>query len=86
MRPASGAFEKDGRFKAQTFDPGDGLMPGKYLVSIECWDTPPNMQGNPGKSFVPRKYQNPQTSGLVVEVTPKSRAQDVRFDVVTKPQ
>jgi hypothetical protein len=65
-------------------DGGDGLMPGKYLISTECWDTPPNMQGNPSKSFVPRKYQVPQSSGFVLELTPRSRAQDVKFDVPTK--
>jgi hypothetical protein len=84
MRPATAAFGTDGRFKAQTFDPGDGLMPGKYLVSIECWDTPPSMQGNPGKSFVPRQYQVPQTSGFALEITPKSRAQEIQLNLDTK--
>jgi hypothetical protein len=83
MRPAIAAFDTTGSFKAQTFDPGDGLMPGKYLVSIECWDTPPSMQGNPGKSFVPRKYQVPQTSGFAIDITAKSRAQDIKLDLVT---
>ena len=84
LRPGSGAFAADGQFQAQTFEPGDGLMPGKYLVSVECWDTPPNMQGNPGKSFVPKKYQSPQTSGLKLDITPDMRRQQVSFDVVTK--
>ena len=81
VRPASAAFDTTGNFQAQTFEPGDGLMPGKYVISIECWDTPPNMQGNPGKSFVPRKYQNPQTSGFTLEITPKSKAQNIKLDV-----
>ena len=84
LRPGSGAFSTDGKFQAQTFEPGDGLMPGKYLVSIECWDVPPNMQGNPGKSHVPKKYQSPQESGLKIDITPDMDRQEVKFDVVTK--
>ena len=84
LRPGSGAFGTDGKYAAQTFEPGDGLMPGKYLISIECWDFPPEMQGNPGKSYVPRKYQSPQQSGLSIDITPKMRSQQADFDVVTK--
>jgi hypothetical protein len=83
-RPASGAFGTDGRFKAKTFEPGDGLMPGKYLLSVECWETPPSMQGNPGKSHVPKKYQSPQTSGLKLYVTRDMGPQEIKVDVVTK--
>jgi hypothetical protein len=83
-RPASGAFGVDGRFTARTFEPGDGLMPGKYLISVESFDFPPNMQGNPGKSHVPKKYQSPQTSGFKLDVTPGMKAQEIMLDVVTK--
>src|SRR5262245_15120824 len=84
LRPASGAFGTDGRFMAKTFEPGDGLMPGKYSISVECWDVPPNMTGNPGKSHVPKKYQSPATSGLAVDITPQSRRQEVNVAVATK--
>jgi hypothetical protein len=83
-RPASGAFGVDGRFTATTFKPGDGLMPGKYLLSVESFDFPPNLQGNPGKSHVPKKYQSPQTSGFKLDVTPGMKAQEIMLDVVTK--
>ena len=83
-RPASGAFGTDGGFKAKTFEPGDGLMPGKYLLAIECWDTPPSMQGNPGKSHVPKKYQSPQTSGFKLDITRDMGPQEINLDVVTK--
>src|SRR6478736_4664490 len=46
-RPATGDFDSAGVFKATTFDPGDGLMPGKYTMHIECYQTPPNMEGKP---------------------------------------
>jgi hypothetical protein len=84
LRPATGAFDAAGQFKAKTFEPGDGLMPGKYAMSIECWDTPPNMTGNPGKSHVPKKYQSPQTSGFNLDITKDMRRQVVNLDIVTR--
>ena len=83
-RPANGDYDRDGYFKATTFEPGDGLMPAKYLISIESWDAPPNMSGNPGKSFVPKKYQSPQTSDFKLDITPQTRPQDIKLDVITK--
>jgi len=83
-RPAKGDYDKDGYFRATTFEPGDGLMPAKYLISIESWEAPPNMSGNPGKSYIPKKYQSPQTSGFTLDITPRTRPQDIRLDVVTK--
>lgn len=84
MRPASGDFEADGAFSAVTFEPGDGLMPGKYVMYVECWETPPNMDGKPVKSFVPDKYANAETSGFEVEITPDLSSKVVNLDVVTK--
>jgi hypothetical protein len=84
LRPATAAFGTDGQFKAKTFEPGDGLMPGKYAMSIECWDTPPNMTGNPGKSHVPKKYQSPQSSGFTLDIAPDMRRQNVDLNVVSK--
>ena len=84
LRPASGAFGTDGRYRAQTFDPGDGLMPGKYTLSVECWDVPPDMSGNPSKSHVPKKYQSPKTSGLTLEIKPNMRSQVLDLDLVGK--
>jgi hypothetical protein len=83
-RPAAGDFGKDGQFRATTFEPGDGLMPGKYLMSLECWQSPPDMSGNPGKTAVPKKYQSPQSSGWKLDITPDTRPQNVTLDVVTR--
>jgi hypothetical protein len=83
-RPATGDFDETGQFKATTFEPGDGLMPGKYLMSLEGWQTPPDMSGNPGKSYVPKKYQSPQSSGFKLDITPDSKPQQIALDVVTK--
>jgi hypothetical protein len=83
-RPATGNFDKEGYFKATTFEPGDGVMPGKYVLSIESWEFQPNMSGNPGKSYVPKKYQSPKTSGFSLEITTKTKPQEIKLDVVTK--
>jgi hypothetical protein len=83
-RPATGDFDKDGNYKVKTFDPADGLMPGKYIMHVECWETPPNMEGKPVKSYVPEKYQSVETSGLKLDITPDMGSQTVNLDVVTK--
>lgn len=84
LRPATGDFGSDGKYSAATFEPNDGVMPGKYKVYIECWETAPNMEGKPVKSFVPKKYQTADTSGLEMEVTRESRAQVFDIDIATK--
>jgi hypothetical protein len=83
-RPATGDFDANGRFSAKTFDPGDGLMPGRYIMHIECWETPPNMEGKPVKSHVPQKYQSAESSGFTLEIATDMGAQEVNLDVITK--
>lgn len=82
-RPATGDFDKEGYYRAKTFDPGDGLLPGKYTMRIDCWETPPNMEGKPVKSFLPSKYQSADTSGFQVEITTDLRSKEVNLDVIT---
>ena len=83
-RPATGDFDKEGYFKATTFEAGDGLMPGKYTMHIECYQTAPNMEGRPVKSYVPQKYQSAATSGFELEITPRMGPQQVKLDLITK--
>jgi hypothetical protein len=54
-RPAMGVFDVNGIYSASSWDKGDGLLPGKYNVSVECWLSPPSMGGPPAKSCVPAK-------------------------------
>lgn len=63
-RPASGNFDVNGKFTVTSFRPGDGLLPGKYKVRIECWKQLPDADGLPGVSYVGDDYEAP---GLVVE-------------------
>ena len=83
-RPATGDFDKEGRFQAKTFEPGDGLMPGKYTMHVECYQTPPNMEGKPVKSHVPQKYQSAETSGFQLEITSNMGPQQVNLDIATR--
>ena len=78
-RPAMAKFDEDGSYAATSYEPGDGLLPGKYQVAVECYETPPNMDGKPVKSFIDKKYMNGETSGLEIDVEPKSRSID--FDI-----
>jgi hypothetical protein len=77
-RPASGAFDKDGRFRATSFQPGDGLVPGTYTVRIECWRQAPTEIAR-GVSYVPAGYSPPDVT--VERGTPLS----LTFDVPRSP-
>lgn len=81
-RPGRASFGTDGKFVAMTFEPGDGLLPGKYSVRVECVD------GVPGPatpwdtiSFVPSSYQPPE---LVVEEGKGTI--EVSYDVPPNPK
>ena len=82
-RPAMARFGKDGTYSTTTYDPGDGLLPGTYKVAVECYETAPNMEGIPVKSFIDSKFINGDTSGL--ELTVKSGSKPIEFNIdVTK--
>ena len=78
-RPGTAEFDADGNYIAKSFVPGDGLLPGKYVLRIDCWKTPPNMDGKPVISFIPDKYQDAAKSGLTLTVDPDSKA--VTYDI-----
>jgi hypothetical protein len=85
LRPAAGAFKPDGTFVVTSFKPGDGLTPGKYEISVECWAALPEMSPtgapSPGKSAVPEKFRSGKTSGWVLEVPVGSGPLEVKYDV-----
>ena len=58
-RPGRARFGTDGLFAATSFEDGDGLLPGTYRVSIECWKSPPLM-GAAGNSHVPPDFTPPE--------------------------
>ena len=70
-RPARADFDKEGNFRVGSYEKADGIYPGKYIVAVECWKVPPSAAG-PGVSYLPKKSQSAQTSGLTVDVPPGS--------------
>jgi hypothetical protein len=60
-RPAHAGFAKgDGNFVVTSVEPEDGLVPGLYLVNIECWRRPPAEDGTPGISWIGDGWKPPQ--------------------------
>jgi hypothetical protein len=80
-RPGTGAFDINGNYLASSWDKGDGLLPGKYNVSVECWLAPPSMDGPPARSCVPQRFGNASTSGITLTVAPGERSKTFDFDV-----
>ena len=72
-RPAMAKFDESGEYSATTYDEGDGLLPGHYTIAVECYETPPNMDGKPVKSYIDEKYLTGQTSGFEITVEPGSK-------------
>ena len=79
IRPAMAKFDTDGQYVTTSYEPGDGLVPGSYKVAVECYETPPNMEGKPVKSFIDKKYINGETSGFDLVVEPGARP--IQFDI-----
>ena len=71
-RPAMAQFGADGQYVTTSYDPGDGLVPGTYRVAVECYQTPPNMEGKPVRSYIDEKYTSGATSGFALTVEPRS--------------
>ena len=81
-RPGRATFGTDGKFQATTFEQGDGLLPGRYQVTITCVSA----EAQPGQpfddvSFVPADYRPDQ---LVVEQD--SGPIEVSYDVPLNPK
>lgn len=90
-QPARGKIQPDGTFSLSTFRPGDGVVPGKHLVRITCYETDrpgatvESGQEIPvlGESLIPVKYGNYQTSGLEMEIGPQTK-QPVEFNLANE--
>ena len=80
-RPAMAKFGADGNYTVTSFEPNDGLVPGEYNAGVECYETPPNMEGKPVKSHIDRKYMNGETSGLELTVEPGAKPIEFNIEV-----
>ena len=75
-RPAYGAFGKDGKFAMTSFRDGDGLVPGRYAVRVDCWKRAPSGNGEPPISYVAENYTPPE-----LEVKLGDGAKELNLDV-----
>jgi hypothetical protein len=81
LRPAAAQFGADGVYRVSSFTGAEGLFPGNYRVHVECWETPPTMDGPPPKSYLPTKYTRPNTSGLQLAIPTGSAPQELNVDI-----
>ncbi|MHB8897999.1 MAG: carboxypeptidase-like regulatory domain-containing protein [Thermoguttaceae bacterium] len=73
---ASGRTDASGKFSLTAFDPNDGAVPGRYLVTVTKTavegsgevQEDPNAPPVTHKSLLPEKYGKPMDSGLTAEV------------------
>lgn len=79
--PARGGYGTfvagDGSYVVGSVKPDDGLMPGRYRVTIECFQQPP-IGGSPGKSLVPAGYVAPELDIKADDAGPNQFDLDVR--------
>ncbi len=81
-RPGTADFGESGEFQITSFRENDGLVPGTYHASVECWMRNPNAS-DPTTferfNYVPKGYQTPD-----ITVSADAREVDVNFDVPPK--
>jgi hypothetical protein len=66
-RPASGKFDRDGRYSVTSFQPGDGLLPGRYQVAVTCYSGLPNPKSRDPFGDVNHVPEDFRPDDLVVE-------------------
>ena len=88
-RPAMGVTDAAGRFTLGTNKPDDGAVPGPHRIAV-IWVGPPSTNPNEGMTEftspppppieIDKKYSNPETSGLVLEV-PESGSAELNVEL-----
>jgi hypothetical protein len=74
-----GQIESDGSYEVKTGS-YEGLAPGRYAVTVTAFKTLPSPDGLEEPvpvPLTPLKYNNPETSGLNVEIKPGSNRYDI---------
>ncbi len=73
LKGAGGEIQADGRFEMTTIKRGDGVLPGRYKVTIKCLKN----YADPDSLTIPKKYAEFSTTPL--EVTIEKRRSDLDF-------
>ncbi len=80
-RAATAKFETDGAFETPcSWTEGDGVVPGRYKVYVECWKVRPTRAGPPPVGYTTPKYQSGATSDIEVEITEESADKTYEWD------
>lgn len=81
-RPAMARFDTTGKFAASSFGSGDGLIPGRYRVRIQCWKSPPEPVpgGEEAATYIAAGFEAKE---LLVDMNTGSIT-DLRYDVPLK--
>lgn len=80
-RGAHGVIDSDGSFALRTFGNNDGALLGMHKVAVVAYEAPAGASGPEagyGKRLVPKRYTNPETSGLSIDV----KSDDDNFPVL----
>jgi hypothetical protein len=80
---ASGQIRKDGSFRIGSEQPGNGIPPGTYKVSVSgVYGKKGEMinSRNPNYSLIDSKWSSPQTSGMIITVDAKTRRLELKID------
>ena len=85
-RPGRAEFAANGRFTAWTWDPGDGLMPGRYKVGVECWKVPPTMGGPKEVSYVADSHVAAARSPIEFTVEAGKPLADLEWNIPGNPK
>lgn len=65
-RPAGGTIGPDGRFRLSSYARNDGVVPGTHKVAIQATE---HLSERDTRWLAPKKYGNPNASGLTITVT-----------------
>ena len=60
---------------------GEGVIPGKYRVAVECWTKPYSGDGPKPPSHVAEKYRSVATSDIELTIAPGDSAKTFNIDV-----
>ena len=85
-RPAFGMIDTTGAYVMSTFEDGDGLIPGRYRISVNAVKEgdPDDFRTRGGTRILPNKYYDANKSELTADVE-ESGSQTFDFELSGQP-